>query len=187
MRSINAFVESKIYAEELNYYAIIELELDNYDLLFTTLPFSVNVGSKVFTADVGVIDYSTPSQSSVVDREQFKFSFADPSGFLKTKLKGGVAGNFVKVRNGFFNEDNSPNTDTDNFIVSYQGYIDETSYSSDFEEASVNISCSSPMADLGLTKTLFTNKDGMDQYNIEDTSFDNVISNNESKFKWGKT
>jgi hypothetical protein len=187
MRNINAFVESRIYADVLNYYALIELELTDYSLYVTTLPFNVTVGSKLFVSDVGIVDYSPPSQSSVVDKEKFAFSFADPSGFLKKKIQSGEASSFVRVRNGFFNTDNTPNKDTDNMIIAYQGYIDETSFSSDFEESTVNISCASPMADLGLTKTLFTSKDGMDQYNIEDTSFDKVIENNESKFKWGKS
>jgi len=187
MRNVNAFVESKILSDVLNYYALIEIELDGFSLYVTTLPFSVTIGSKVFVSDVGIVDYSPPAQSSVVDKEKFAFSFADPSGFLKKKLQSGSASSYVRVRNGFFNSDNTPNLEAENMITAYQGYIDETSFSSDFEESTVNISCASPMADLGLTKTLFTSEDGMNQYNTEDTSFDRVIENNESKFKWGKS
>jgi hypothetical protein len=187
MREVNAFVESKIKADTLDYYALIEIELEGYSLYVTTLPFSETVGGKFFVSDVGLVSYSPPSQSSIVDKEKFEFSFADPYGFLKKKLQSGSASRFIRVRNGFFNSDNTPNLDEENMIISYQGYIDETSFSSDFEESTVNISCASPMADLGLTKTLFTSEDGMNQYNTEDTSFDRVIENNESKFKWGKS
>jgi len=187
MRKVNAFVESKIYADVLEYYALVEVELPSFSLYVTTLPFGVTVGSKSFVSDAGIVDYSPPNQSASVDRETFSFSFADPTGVLKGKLMTGAASSYVRVRNGFFNADKTPNLDPVNMIIAYEGVLDETSFSSDFEESTVNMACSSPMADLGLTKTMITSADGMDQFNIDDTSFDKVIANKTEKFRWGKS
>jgi len=186
MRQVNAFVESRIYAEVLEYYAIIFLELDGLNLYFTTLPYDITVDGQLYISSVGIVDYSAPNQTSVVDRENFQFSLADPDGSFKERLRTGIAGKAAELSVGFFNNDGSPNTDPENFIISYKGWIDGTSFSSDFEESTINIDCSSPMAALGLIKTMFTSSDGMDQFNTSDTSFDNVIANNETKFKWGK-
>jgi hypothetical protein len=186
MRQVNAFVESKIYAEILEYYAIIYLELYDLDLYFTTLPYDITVDGQLYISSVGIVDYSAPSQTSIVDRENFSFSIADPDGSFKERLRVGIAGKAAKMSVGFFNADKTPNTDPENFIISYEGWIDGTSFTSDFEESTINIDCSSPMADLGLIKTMITSSDGMDQFNTNDTSFDNVIANNETKFKWGK-
>jgi hypothetical protein len=186
MRKVNAFVESKIYADVLEYFALIEVELPNFSLYTTTHTSDITLGSKVFTSDTGIQSYSAPFQSSDVDREKFSFSYADPVGFLKKKLQSGAASSFIRVRNGFYNDDKTPNLDPDNFIIAYEGMLDESSYSTDFEEATVNLSGASPMADLGLIKTMITSADGMDQYNTSDTSFDNVIANKSEKFKWGK-
>jgi len=186
MRKVNAFVESKIYADVLNYFALIEIELPGYSLYVTTLPYNVTVETKTFTSDAGIVDYTPPSQSTSVDRETFNFSFADPSGFLKSKMMSGVASSYIRVRNGFFNADNSANLVPANFVVAYEGVIDDSSYNSDFEESVVTFTGSSPMADLGLVKTLITSPDGMDQFNSDDTSFDKIIANKTEKFKWGK-
>jgi hypothetical protein len=186
MRKVNAFVESKIYADVLNYFALVEIELPSYSLYVTTLPYDVTVGSKVFSSDAGIVDYTPPAQATSVDRATFSFSFADPSGFIKSKIMSGVASSYIRVRNGFFNADETANLDPVNFIVAYEGVVDESSYSSDFEESVVSFTGSSPMADLGLVKTLITSPDGMDQFNIDDTSFDRIIANKTEKVKWGK-
>jgi hypothetical protein len=186
MRKINAFVESKVYADVLEYFALVEIELPDFSFYVTTLPFGVTVGSKSFVSDAGIVDYSPPDQSSSVDRETFSLSFADPTGVFKEKLMTGAASSYVRVRNGFFNVDKTPNLDVANLIIAYEGVLDETSFSSDFEESSVSLTCSSPMADLGLKKTMITSADGMDQFNVDDTSFDKVIANKTEKFKWGK-
>jgi hypothetical protein len=54
-------------------------------------------------------------------------------------------------------------------------------------EALLTIEGSSPMADLDLTKTFFTNRDSLRKINASDNSFDEVYAgSSEVSLRWGK-
>lgn len=195
MREVNEFIRNKILNNSEN-YAIMDIDIKilneqtnalvNTRYRFSTLSYEIEVEGNIYQKDPGILDYDQPRQSSTVDREAFTLVISDNFNVFKNIINFSQASSPVKVRVGFFNEDGTPNTSSENFLVSYEGFIDKVSYSNDFEEALITFEFSSPMQDLGLVKTLITSKSGMDQFSLIDTSFDKIIDENESVLLWGK-
>lgn len=189
MRKINAFMKGRIASNDLKTYSLLDLELSSQTFYFAdqTNDIQLDGETTVYQGDPGVLQFDPPRQSSSVDREAFAIVLADTLGAFKSEISQNLAGKSVRVRTGFFNADGTINTDPANVLLTYSGYIDSSSYNNDFGAASMSIECSSPMQDLGLVKTMITSPDGMDQFNVTDTSFDRVIEDNQLSALWGKT
>lgn len=187
MRNFSDFVLQKFNEDVIKTYSLIELDFKDSIFRITNTPYPIFFNENQYNSDVGVIDFKVPVQTSSIDRQSFSIVFADNNSYFKNVVLNSEAGRDAKLYLGFFNEDGTPNTDPENVVLVYKGYIDSHSYSNDFQEAVFTIELSSPMADLSLVNTLVTSPDGMDQINELDTSFDKVLEDNEEVLKWGKT
>lgn len=187
MRELNSFVLQKIKEDVLKTYTLIYIDFVDNPVYLTTLPYDVEFDGNIYLKDAGVLDYTNPVQSASVDRQNFSITFADNLSAFKNLTSISNAGRDAKMYLGFFNTDGTPNTDPENVVVTYEGFVDNTTYNNDFEEALYTVGLSSPMADLSLVNTLTTSPDGMDRINLLDTSFDKVLLDNEEIIKWGKT
>lgn len=186
MRKFNSFISERIKTDNLASYSLFYFDLEAGPARFTSLPYSVTFDGNEYVSDVGIVDYTVPIQSASVDRQSFKIAISDNLSIFKNSTFRSNAGRDAEVYLGFFNLDGTPNTDLENVIPVYKGFIDKTSYNNDFDEAMFIVELSSPMADLSLVNTLITNAQGMDQVNLNDTSFDKVLDDNEQIIKWGK-
>lgn len=186
MREFSNFVLEKLREEVIRSYSLIELDFKQELLRIASTPYPITYNGNEYLADIGVIDFRVPIQTSNVDRQSFSISFADNNSVFKNLVSNSESGRDARLYMGFFDEFGVPNTDPENVIIVYEGFIDAHSYSNDFSEAIFSIELSSPMADLSLVNTLVTSPDGMDQISETDTSFDNVLEDNEQILKWGK-
>jgi hypothetical protein len=186
MRNFNSFILSNLKSNNLKTYSLFDFDLENTPAKFASTPYPITFNGSNYVTDIGVIDFKVPIQSASVDRQSFSVAISDNLSILKNSVSKSNAGRDATIYMGFFNTDGTPNTNPENVLIVYKGFIDKTSYSNDFDEAVFIIELSSPMADLSLVNTMITSADGMDQYNLTDTSFDKVIEDNEEIVKWGK-
>jgi hypothetical protein len=169
------------------------------DMRFTSAPFDITMqDGHTYFADSGLIGVEPPRASSVVDRATYKIAFADPSQSFKDYFESGATGDDVIVRLGFFNtlgyatDSTAPGAffrQLENTIIVYKGVVDSQTFNIDFGQGEITatIECSSPMADLDLIRSFFTNKDSMRTRNPNDTAFDQVFDDaSEVQYKWGK-
>ena len=68
----------------------------------------------------------------------------------------------------------------------YKGYTDRPQLEFDFEKSLAVLEGTSPMSDLDAVNAIYVSKDGMDQYDENDTSFDAIYEDAETTVKWGK-
>lgn len=186
MRDYNSFIYGKLQEFPLNMYALLFLDFRLQPAYITTAPYDIVYDDNTYLKDIGVADYSAPIQSASVDRQSFSISLVDNSGAFKNQITRSEAGRDARILFGFYNSDGTPNTTVGNLITAYEGFIDDCSYSNDFQEAILTVALSSPLADLSLVKSLVTSPAGMDQVNVDDTSFDRILEDNEEMIKWGK-
>lgn len=186
MREFNNFILSNLKSTDLRTYTLFDFDLENTPAKFTSTPYPILFNGDNYTTDIGIIDFKVPIQSASVDRQSFSVAISDNLSILKNSVSKSNAGRDATIYMGFFNSDGTPNTNPSNVLTAYKGFIDKTNYSNDFDEAVFVIELSSPMADLSLVNTMITSPSGMDQYNLNDTSFDKIIEDNEEIVKWGK-
>jgi hypothetical protein len=141
--------------------------------------------------DGKLVQVDSPRLSSTVDRELFKISFADPTFTFGASVDSGLIGKLVDVKVGFVNQTTKlPELDIANLLTVYRGKIDSTEYSINTSvtgEVLLNVSCSSPMNDLDLTKSFYTTKDATFGRDSSDTSFDQIYEGSGVlQLKWGK-
>lgn len=169
------------------------------DMFFTSAPFDITMQDGItYFADSGLIGVEPPKASSVVDRATYKIAFADPSQSFKSYFEAGATGDDVIVRLGFFNTLGYAVESTDpgdyfkqlsNTIIVYKGVVDTQTFNIDPSQSDITatIECSSPMADLDLVRSFFTNKDSMRARNPNDSAFDQVFDDaSEVQYQWGK-
>jgi hypothetical protein len=141
--------------------------------------------------DGRLIQIDSPRLSSTVDRELFKISFADPTFTFGASVDSGLIGKMVDVKVAFVNQSTQlPELDTSNLLTVYRGKIDSTEYSVNTGvngEVVLNVSCSSPMNDLDMSKPFYTTKDATFGRDSSDTSFDQIYEGSGVlNLKWGK-
>jgi hypothetical protein len=145
----------------------------------------------VYLADNRLIQIDPPRMSTTVDREIYKIALADPDMTFGTQAEEGIVGKPISVRLGVVNQATGlPYTNVADTILVYKGAVDNGSYEIDTAEigsAIFNISCSSPMADLDMTKALLTAKTALANIDPSDTSFSQVYEGSgQIQLKWGK-
>lgn len=144
-----------------------------------------------FSNDGRLLSVDPPQLSSTVDREIYKISIADPDFNSGDSADRGLIGKLVEVRIGFVNQaTNLPETNIVDTVLVYRGKIDGTSYivnTNTIGEAVLNVTCSSPMADLDLRKPIYTTKDAARSREPSDTSCDQIYEGSgQLTLKWGK-
>jgi hypothetical protein len=144
-----------------------------------------------YLADGSLLGLDPPKITTSVDREQFKFQLADP-GFLEgNEAEYGYIGKEIEIRTIF----QHPTTkemliNLEDTLLNYSGYGDGTSYlidSKEFGEVVLQVSCSSPLADLDGKRSMYASRDYVRGRNFKDSSCDMVYSGSgKLQLKWGK-
>jgi hypothetical protein len=196
MVSFSAIVAQLLELRRLRYFFLVSLKGTDH---YTTAPYDLQMDNgAIYLCNAGLQSVEPPRISSTVDRASYKVSFADVQFLLKSYFETGATGDTVEVRIGFYNTlgvtisgvlPDAPFTQMANTVVMYKGVVDGQFYEIDLAggEAIAVIEGSSPMADLDLVRTLYTNNDSMRQLNAADTSFDKVYEGSgEIQLKWGK-
>lgn len=180
----------------LNFFYLVSIrETDHY----TSASHDILMENGItYISDGGLFSVESPRMSSTVDRASYKIAFTDPTFAMKSYFESGATGDKITVRLGFYNtlgeivdgvEPGDYFPQMANTIVAYQGVVDSHMYDINIAEGSsiATIEGSSPMADLDLVKSFFTNKESMKIRNPDDTAFRDVFSGSGAiSLKWGK-
>jgi hypothetical protein len=184
---ISIFLLLKIYERNIdtNVVTVIKaLTTNSYDLTMSN--------GQTYLSNGQILSVDPPAVSTTVGRDIFKIRLADP-GFIEGQYAdAGYIGKSVELRIGFLDRaTQSAIVNINDTFISYAGKIEGTAYQVNLEalgEASLEISCSNPMADLDYTKSLFTGKEFVRSRNPLDASCDEVFASSGALgLKWGKT
>lgn len=202
MRKISTVVAQLI--QEDNVMPFFLVKLPDMGLYLTTMQYDVVMSDgNTYLSDGGLLSVDPPRLSSVVDRESYKISLADPDFEFRTFLDNGAVGSELTVIVGFLNSTNANVIGSDGIevphyqvlkdfrdtITAYKGIIDSHNYEIDFSNNQVTLTLegSSPLANLDQVKVFYTSKDQMLQVNTNDTSMnESYKGSGELALKWGK-
>lgn len=185
MRQFSSTVQTIIDSGYIRYFFLIKLELSTTYYL-CSLPYDVDFEGDTYIGDGGLFEVDEPNFSNILDREAYKVVITDLTDQMKAEFDNNVIGKTITVRLGFLDANNSPILTSDDVVFIYKGFIDKPVIDIDWESKLAVIEGSSPMADLDGTNVLFSSKNGMDQVNTNDTTFDNIYDDGEVTIKWGK-
>jgi len=189
MRVFSSAVQTLINSGNIEYFFLITLEFTNKTYRLTSyrsnLEFPLN-SNNIYLADGGLFEIDEPKFSSVVDREAYRIVIAEDLDEMFAEFEVNVVGKPIDVKVGFVDTNGQPLLGIDDVVSVYRGRADSPAISNDWEEKLAVIEGTSPMADLDAVNVRFTSKDGMDQVNTNDTSFDEIYGNREITLKWGK-
>ena len=185
MRVFSSAVQTLIDSGNIEYFFLITLEFTNTYRL-TSYRSDLVYDGNTYTADGGLFEIDEPKFSSVVDREAYRIVIAEDLDEMFAEFEANVVGKPIDVKVGFVDTNGQPLLGTDDVVSVYRGRADSPAISNDWEEKLAVIEGTSPMADLDAVNVRFTSKDGMDQINTNDTSFDEIYGNREITLKWGK-
>jgi hypothetical protein len=144
-----------------------------------------------YLSDGKLISVDPPQLSSVVDREIYRISIADPDFTSGASAESGLIGKTIEVRLGFINQSTKlPELNIADTVLIYKGTVEGTGYSIDTATVGssvLNVTCSSPMSDLDYRRPLYTTKDAMRSRDPTDTSCDQIYEGSgQLQLKWGK-
>jgi hypothetical protein len=158
----------------------------------TSFYSDISVGGVNYVADGSILSVEPPQLVSVVDKQSFKLALADPSQALGELAEGALLGMSVEVRAGFVDQTTKlPYTDLADTLLIYKGVVDSAAYAistSKIGSVVFNIECSSPMADLGLTRAYYTSQDYADKNLSGETAYAQIYEGaGPINLRWGKT
>jgi len=187
MREFSSAVQTAINAERFKYFFLIELTFGSSNYYFTSYNRDITWNSNTYIADGGLFEFEAPNFSSVLDREAYKVVITDISDQFAAHFKAGVIGAPIRVKVGIINPANDqPLIATEDIINLYSGFVDGPSIENNWDTKLAVIEGTSPMADLDQVNVRMVSKDGMDQLDSSDTSFDSLYEDSEINLKWGK-
>ena len=197
MREFSSAVTTAINAERFKYFFLIELTFTSFntdsnqyedtEYYFTSYNRELDWNGNTYIADGGLFEFEAPNFSSVLDREAYKVVITDISDQFAAHFKSGVIGSPIKVRVGIIDPStDQPLTATEDIISLYSGFVDGPSIENNWDTKVALIEGTSPMADLDQINVRMVSKDGMDQLDSLDTSFDSLYEDSEINLKWGK-
>jgi len=197
MRTFSNGVQALIDSNELDFFYLIELKLNN-TYRFTTanynMNYNVSAGSSVYPpaasdiwlSDGGVFSIEPPKINNILDREAYRVTLIDLSDVLLEEFNTNVIGKDITVWLGFHDSNGVALLNGNDIVQVYRGYVDSPSISNDWGTKVATIEGTSPMSDLDRVNSFITSRDGMDQIDATDTSFDNVFVDTALTVKWGK-
>lgn len=186
MREFSTNVQDALERDPVRVFYLVQLSLGS-TYRYTSFPSDIVFDGNTYTSDGGLVSLSTYRNSSVIDRAAYKVVFSDQDEVLRGEIKSSnVIGSPISVKVGFLDEYGVPMLDMEDVIDVYTGTIDKPSLSNNHEELLVSIEGSSPMDALDAVNSFIVSRDGMDQANTNDTSFDSVYEDLEVELKWGK-
>ena len=198
-RTFSTNFTTALNSEYVKYFFLIEIDLERVSAnntnrvtyYYTSFNRDISWNSQTWVGDGGVFEIDAPRFSSIIDREAYIITLTDVANGLSDTFKQGVIGNKIKVRLGLLNSNEQPMTGVDGNGVSdivflYSGFIDAPTIAVNWDTKVAKIEGTSPMADLDQINLTMISKDGMDQKNSTDTSFDSIYEDSETHISWGK-
>ena len=197
MRAISNSIQQLLVLDNVSTFFLVTFVTYAGTVYHTNLPYDITItGLSTFLADNTLLSVDPPRQSSSVDRETYRISYADPNFIFRPYFENGMIGADISIRLGFFNTSDAtigstpvgkPFTDSADTIIIYEGTIDTHGYNVTEDAVTIGLEGSSPMSDLGLSKPFFTSKDSLRQVNVNDTAFDQVFQGSKTVYLyWGK-
>lgn len=191
MISFNAKVIDLLSQPSIEAFYLVEIELPT---VYRTTSFFSDLtldDGNTYYNDGRLLTVDPPKLSATVDREQYKITFADTDMYFGQYLNSGLVGTRVSVRVGFVDTlTNMPLLQMANTILVYKGRVDNGAYGISTDEAGdcvFVLTCSSPMGDLDLVKTMMTSKDALRNIDPSDNSFEQIYEGvGQIELKWGK-
>jgi len=179
-----------------NAQAFYLLLIQNEDLSIykasTTLFTEVTMSNGItYESDDYIVSVDPPKLDTVVDREQYKLTLADPNFLSGEDAENGLMGKFMECRFGFFNKSTGEiYTDLADTFMVYGGRVDGGAFSIDTNEigdSTFTIAGSSPMAALEMRKGIYLSRDYIRNKNPKDSCCDQIHEGSGSLvLKWGR-
>lgn len=170
------------------YFVFLDLWTDT-PVHLTSLPVVTTLDTIDYQPDSAILAYEPPRLSTIVDREIYKISVSDHANFYSDQAEISAVGSLMTVRIGF-KIAGTRRLAAQELQLSYEGLVDGITRSTNFQqsEKTVVIEGASPMADLDSSFAMMTSRDGMDQFDTTDTSFDQIHEGSDAvNLKWGKS
>lgn len=199
MRKLSSNLQAILASSSLATFYLIKIVTPNTSVYDCSVDYPVTVpGVGTFTPSGTLINVEAPRLSEVVDREIYRIAFVDPTFEKIALFEAGLTGSFLSAYVGFYNttdatlggaEPGQPLLNLADLVVAYAGIIDTQGYTIDPANGQITavIECSSPVANLGLARTLTTSKESLRQFSNSDTAFDQVyVGASQSSYLWGK-
>lgn len=187
MRQFSPAVQAALELPNPQFFLLAEINFST-PMRITSTSFDIEYNGNTYTTDGGIIAFGPPRASSSIDREVYELTFTDHSNFFQGQLRAGINGKILTMYVGFFNEFGQPLRGVDDVFIGYRGFIDSGKITKNNESKIGVIQAASPMANLDAIGGYLVSKDGMDQVNTLDTSFDDVYAGGQTvNLKWGKS
>jgi hypothetical protein len=188
MRKLSAAALAALNLESPKFVLLGKIELASTTLRITSSSQDLFFNDEWYLSDGAITGFGPPRVSSSVDREIYELYFLDHANIIQNELRTGVTGKKMTVYVVFFDEDDWPLLGVEDVLVAYRGFIDSGKIINDGSKKQAVLSGASPMASLDAISSYIVSKDGMDQVNTNDTSFDDVYVGGKSvNLKWGKS
>jgi hypothetical protein len=187
MRKLSAAALAAINLPNPKFILLGEIYLSTSVLRVTSAPYDLTFLLNEYDSQNSIVGFGPPRVSSSIDREVYELTFIDHNNAIQDELRAGITGKQLTVYAVFFDSTGFPLKAEGDVLVAYRGLIDSGRVSNDGSVKQAIISVASPMASLDSISGYIVSKDGMDQVNLSDTSFDDVYVGGKSvNLKWGK-
>jgi hypothetical protein len=202
MKSFTSAFSAKLALPETYIYGLVRIGPFNYDssvVAFTTSSEAVTFEGTVYSPISPLVSMDPPRLSSSVDREVYKILLSDPAFVYRERLEAGAFGTPILVYAtvgaisgtagivpvlpyGTSYAGERP-------AVVYKGTLDSFLYTVDEEGAVIlELTCTSPMGSLALTRAIPTSPNWMRQRFPGDVSYDQVSEGSQQiALLWGRT
>jgi len=185
MRQFSSTVESILNSSSIKFFFLIKLSFNSIYYL-TSYSEDIVFEGNTYSANGGLFEVESPKFSSVIDREAYKVVVLDNLNEMKAEITANVVGRPIEVKLGFVDSNGIPITNPSDVISIYRGYVDSPVINNDWDRKVVILEGTSALADLDMVNSFIASRDGMDQKDITDTSFDQIYENSAIEVKWGK-
>lgn len=186
MRTFSSNVQSILDQDSIKFFILIELRFPIRNYYLTSFNSNITYNGNTYIGNSGIMEYDSPKFSSVVDREAYRIVVTEFLDYMKEEIENNVVGREMVVRAGFLDSNGDPLTNTSDVLTIYKGYVDSPAITNNWESKVATFEGTSPMSDLDIVIPFVSSRDGMDQRDSDDTSFDNIYGDSVIRFNWGK-
>jgi hypothetical protein len=191
------------------FYMIKLVNRDNHALYHTTSFYAdvqltqivngieVVMPEHLYLSNGTLLSVDPPQASTIVDREQYKFAFADPTFTKKGDIENNLIGCPIECRVGIVDNRSSSTTfgkpllNINDTVIAYKGRVESVSMTvktGGLGERIIQITGSSPMRNLDMKKSIYISRDNMRKQDPNDSSCDQIYEGSSNiSLKWGKT
>jgi len=185
--NVPASIVAALSRDHFEFFLIVAVHADSASYFFSSFPTTRTVDGYLIQGGEGLMAVDTPRVSSHLDKETFRVVLSSDNGIPLIDHKTGLGGKKFEVWMGSYDTSGSPVLNSfDDLLLAYRGTVDQDSISNDFETRQIVLTGSSPMANLDQRGGYPVSRDGMDQINVNDTSFDFLYKGSSKTLDWGK-